>query len=177
MKTRNLFIGLSAIALLAAAGYVWLAPSGVTRAPDVRFATLTGAQQTLAGLRGRPVLVTFWATTCSTCVSEMPYLIALHHELSPRGFEILALAMDYDVPQDIAALVRARQLPYLVAHDAQGEAARAFGDVRVTPTSFLLSPDGVIVRRVQGQMDMAELRAQIISMLPHQLPQSPQAKL
>ncbi len=166
MKARDLFIGLFTIALLAAAGYVWLAPAGVTRAPEVRFATTDGARQTLSGLRGRPVLVTFWATTCSTCVTEMPHLVDLHHELSPRGFEILALAMDYDVPQDIAALVRARQLPYLVAHDAEGEAARAFGDVRVTPTSFLLSPDGVIVRRTQGAMDMAQLRAQILSMLP-----------
>ena len=165
MKRRGIYLGgLLVLALSAALAYLWTASAA--RAPEVQLTLLDGGALELASLQDRPVLVTFWATTCTTCVSEMPHLVELYRELKPRGFEIVAVAMPYDPPADVAALVQARQLPYLIALDRDGAATRAFGDVRITPTSFLIGPHGRIVRRVQGRMDMAELRAQILSMLP-----------
>lgn len=166
MKLRDGLILLAIVAVMGAGAWIWSRPAGLTQVPEVTLTTLDGRQQSLSELRGRPLLVTFWATTCSTCVSEMPHFVELYRELKPKGFEILAIAMQYDPPADVAALVRARQLPYLIALDHDSSATRAFGDVRITPTSFLLSPDGAIVRRAQGRMDMPELRAQILSMLP-----------
>jgi peroxiredoxin len=165
MKRRGIYLGaVFALALLGALAYLWIAPGA--RAPGVKLTLLDGGALELATLQGKPVLVTFWATTCTTCVSEMPHLVELYRELKPRGFEIVAIAMPYDPPADVAALVQARQLPYLIALDYDGAATRAFGEVRITPTSFLIGPHGRIVRRAQGSMDMAELRAQILSMLP-----------
>ncbi|MFP5344313.1 MAG: TlpA family protein disulfide reductase [Gammaproteobacteria bacterium] len=165
MNRRSLTLGgFFVLLLLGALAYLW--STSAARAPELQLSLLDGSPMPLAALQGKPVLVTFWATTCTTCVSEMPHLVELYRELKPRGFEILAVAMPYDPPADVAALVRARQLPYLIALDHDGSATRAFGDVRITPTSFLLSPDGAIVRRAQGRMDMAELRAQILSLLP-----------
>ncbi|MCL4316090.1 MAG: TlpA family protein disulfide reductase [Gammaproteobacteria bacterium] len=172
MKKSGVIIGgFFALLLLAALAYLW--STSAARAPELKLTLLDGSPMQLAALQGKPVLVTFWATTCTTCVSEMPHLVELYRELKPKGFEILAVAMPYDPPADVATLVQARQLPYLIALDQDSSATRAFGDVRITPTSFLLSPDGAIVRRTQGRMDMAELRAQILSMLP----EPPQAKL
>jgi thiol-disulfide isomerase/thioredoxin len=111
------------------------------------------------------VLVTFWATTCNSCVSEIPHLIELYDELAPQGLEIIAIAMDYDPPNRVVALRKARNIPYPVALDIQADAARAFGDVRLTPTSFLIAPDGQIAHRRTGKLNMAALRKDILAML------------
>lgn len=151
--------------VLAALAYVWLAPSGFKQAPDIALTTLDGRTLRLAELRGKPLLVTFWATTCPTCMKEMPHLTELHRELAPRGFQIVGIAMDYDPIADVRALVSRRQVPYLIAHDSQARAAQAFGNVRLTPTSFLIAPDGRIVQEKIGEMDMTALRAQVLGLL------------
>jgi alkyl hydroperoxide reductase subunit AhpC len=60
---------------------------------------------------------------------------------------------------------KSRDIPYHVALDIQAEAARAFGDVRLTPTSFLIAPDGRIVYQKTGEMDIARVRQDILEML------------
>jgi peroxiredoxin len=94
----------------------------------------------------------------------MPHLIDLHRELGPRGFEIVAIAMAYDPPEQVRELARQKQLPYTVAID-DGSAAVAFGDVKLTPTSFLIDPQGRIVQQKLGEMDMEQLRIRILGML------------
>ena len=66
--------------------------------PPVAIATIDGRSFDAAALRGRPVLVTFWSTTCVVCLREMPDLEALYRRLSPRGFEIIAVSMPWDPP-------------------------------------------------------------------------------
>jgi peroxiredoxin len=165
MKAKDILLGLFAVALVGALAYVWLSPEGLKRAPDIALRTIDGNEINLAELRGRPVLVTFWATSCPGCVKEIPHLIELHQEFGPRGLQLVAVAMSYDPPDHVLAMRDARQIPYPIALDIKGEAARAFGDVRLTPTSFLIAPDGRIVRQKIGEMEMADVRAQIRAML------------
>lgn len=165
MKLRGMLIMLCAVAIMATLGYLWLAPAALKTAPDIGLMTLDGKELQLASLHGRPVLVTFWATTCNSCVSEIPHLIGLYDELAPQGLEIIGIAMDYDPPNRVLALRKARNIPYPVALDIQADAARAFGNVRLTPTSFLIGPDGRITYQHTGEMNIAALRKDILAML------------
>ncbi|VAW75442.1 Putative thioredoxin [hydrothermal vent metagenome] len=165
MKLKDTLTGLFVLMLLGGIGYLWLAPSGLARAPDITLSTLHGEKIPLSTLRGQPVLVNFWATSCPGCIKEMPHLVELYEELAPKGFEIIGIAMSYDPPDHVIALTNARKLPYPIALDIKGDAARAFGDVRLTPSSFLIAPDGRIVHQKIGEMDMPKVRALIIDML------------
>ena len=170
MKLKETLVSLFALALLGTLGYLWLAPAGLKASPDISLMTIDGEQIQLANLRGKPLLVTFWATTCPGCIKEMPHLIELYEELAPQGLEIIGIAMDYDPPNQVLAMRNARKIPYPIALDIHAEAARAFGDVRLTPTSFLIAPNGRIVYQKLGEMNMAKLRQDILDML-----KSPQA--
>ena len=165
MRARGTLITLSALTLLATLVYLWLAPAGMKHRPDISLTTIKGEKLQLASYQGRPVLVTFWATTCPGCIREMPHLIELYEELHPRGFDIISITMDYDPPNQVLAMSKARDIPYHVALDIQAQAARAFGDVRLTPTSFLIAPDGRVVYRKTGEMDIARVRQDILEML------------
>ena len=158
----------AAIFILAIAGlsfWLWTSPSGLKWAPDVTFTTLEGEKLNMGELRGRPVLVTFWATTCPGCLKEMPHLVELYEELGNAGFELVGVAMSYDPPNRVLELTAERQLPYPIALDLDGALAAAFGNVMLTPTSFLIDPDGRIIKHKIGEMDMAELRQQVESLL------------
>ena len=96
--------------------------------PDVSFTTLDGQSSRLSALRGKVVLVNFWATTCTTCVAEMPKLVATHNKFAAQGFETLAIAMSYDPPDYVRNYARNNALPFKVAVDASGEAAKGFDD-------------------------------------------------
>jgi peroxiredoxin len=165
MKFKDIAIGLFALILVGALGYLWLTPEGLKKAPDVTLRTLDGTQLDLAALRGRPLLVTFWATSCTGCVKEIPHLIELHEEFSPQGLQVIGIAMSYDPPNHVMTMRDARQIPYAIALDIDDSAARAFGDVRLTPTSFLIAPDGRIVRHKIGEFDLDDMRGQIRAML------------
>jgi len=135
------------------------------RAPDITFPLLDGRQLSLSSLAGKPVLVTFWATSCVECRKEMPDMIALYQELSGTGFEIIAVAMPYDPPNRVLETSRDMQIPYPIALDINGTAVSAFGDIPGTPASFLIDPDGSIAMEHTGLLDFGQLRAQIKQML------------
>ena len=165
MKAGTLLICLCAIALVAAAGFLWLRPAGLEKAPDITVVTTSGERIALAGMRGKPLLVTFWATTCPSCIKEMPQLIDLYQELSPLGLKVIGIAMSYDPPNRVLAMQGTRSIPYTIALDIDAHAARAFGDVQLTPTTFLIAPDGRIVYQKTGSLDMDALRNGILAML------------
>lgn len=165
MKHGKIIAGATGLLLVAAAALVWLAPGGPDRVPDITVFTVDGEQLSLTSLRGKPVLVTFWATTCRICVEEMPSLVDLYRELSPQGLEVVAIAMYYDPPSQVLAMRKARNIPYTIALDIHADAARAFGNVRLTPTAFLITPDGRIVYRKTGELPFERLRQDIMTML------------
>jgi len=165
MKVKDITIALFAVVIIGVLAYVWFTPSGLKQAPALELTTLEGKHLSLEQLRGKPVLVTFWATTCPGCVKEMPHLVELHNSLAPRGLAIVALAMSYDPEEQVREMVKLKQLPYAVALDKDGSAARAFGEVKLTPTSFLIDPNGRIVQQKLGELDMNALRGRIVAML------------
>ncbi|TCO75580.1 peroxiredoxin [Plasticicumulans lactativorans] len=164
MKTKQIVTAGFALALGIALSTLLFLPSG-TAAPEVAFKSIDGRAVSLAELRGKPVIVTFWATTCPGCMQEMPHLIELYRELRPKGLEIVGVAMSYDPPSQVLELVKRKQVPYTIALDSDEAASRAFGVVRVTPTSFVISPEGRIVQQKIGEFDMPALREQLQKML------------
>ncbi len=165
MKKQTLITSIFLLAIAALLGYLWLTPSGLKPAPALTVTTLQGQQLSLEALRGRPVLVTFWATTCPGCIKEIPHLVELYQKLAPRGLEIIAIAMEYDPEDQVRTMAAEKQFPYPVAMDRDGSAALAFGGVTLTPTSFLIDPQGQIVQYKLGEMDMNALHNRIIAML------------
>ena len=128
-------------------------------APAVTFVTLEGQPIQLDSLRGKVVLVNFWATSCPGCIKEMPGMIETYQQYKAKGFEIIAVAMSYDPPNHVVNFTQTRQLPFPVALDVKGELAQAFGDVRLTPTSFIIGKKGQILEQKLGELDFVKLRA------------------
>ena len=166
MRLRDLVIAVFVVSLLGAAGALWLSPANRQAAPSVSITTLQGEPLSLQSLHGRPVLVTFWATTCRGCIEEIPHLTELYRDYAGRGLEVIGIAMAYDPPDRVIALSRARQIPYPLALDIDSRAARAFGDVSQTPASFLIAPDGRVALRQLGALDMHRVRELVAGMLP-----------
>ncbi|TDY00459.1 peroxiredoxin family protein [Thiohalophilus thiocyanatoxydans] len=165
MKTRDIFIAVFMVLLLGALAWLWFSPSGLQRAPDISFKNVEGETMELQQLQGRPVLVTFWATSCPGCIEEMPHLIEMYHDLAPRGLEIIGVAMAYDPPNHVMRMREERDIPYPIVLDIDSEIARAFGDVKLTPTHFLINPRGRIVHHKIGELDMDKVRDRILAML------------
>ncbi len=126
-------------------------------APPVTFKTIDGQQLTTESLRGKVVLVNFWATSCSSCIKEMPELVQTYTKYRERGFEMVAVAMSYDPPNYVLNYAQTRQLPFKVAFDADGSNAKAFGDVQLTPTTFLIDKQGNILKRYVGVPEFASM--------------------
>jgi peroxiredoxin len=144
------------------AGFVVFAfTSQRAMAPPVTFLSLKGERIAMGQLRGKVVLVEFWATDCATCVKEMPELAATYEKYRARGFETIAVAMRYDPPNYVMAYTERNRLPFTVAFDPMGEVAKAFGDVKLTPTTFLIDRRGAIVARILGERDFTRLQALI----------------
>lgn len=163
--SKEVLIAGIAVIVVTAFAAVWLMPTGLRQAPPLVGKTLDGNTLTLQQFRGKPVLVTFWATTCPGCIAEMPHLIELYRDLNPKGLEIIGVAMAYDPPEQVRALAAQRQIPYPIVLDTQARIAREFDNVQLTPTSVLISPDGRIVEYRLGALDMPKLRATINAML------------
>lgn len=134
-------------------------------APAITYTTIDGVPGSMTALRGKVVLVNFWATSCTTCVKEMPMLIDTHRRYAAQGYETLAIAMAYDPPNYVLDFARSRALPFKVTLDPQGELAQAFGKVQLTPTSFLVDRRGRIVKRYLGEPDAQALHQSIETLL------------
>ena len=126
-------------------------------APQAQFAGLTGEKFSTSDLRGKVVLINFWATSCASCVREMPRMVETWRKFAPRGYEMVAVAMSHDTPEKVADFTQRRALPFKVVLDQRGEVAQRFGEVRATPTSFLIDKQGRILKRYVGEPDWAEL--------------------
>ena len=157
MRSYNPFMNRWIVATLLACMLTWLPGCGQDRAPASSFVLLDGSSLNTEQLRGKVTLVNFWATSCTTCVAEMPQLVATHQKYRDRGYETLAVAMSYDPPSYVVNFAQTRQLPFKVAIDNTGANARAWGDVKLTPTTYLLNKQGEIVKRYVGAPDFDEL--------------------
>lgn len=157
---------LAAMAALGVAGaWAAFAPRALQAAPALDYTLLDGSRHNTAQLRGKVVLVNFWATSCTVCVHEMPQLAATHEKYRAQGLDTLAVAMRYDPPAYVAQFAEQRRLPFGVAIDNTGAIARGFADVNGTPTTFVIDRRGNIVERYVGAPDFAALHRLIEKLL------------
>jgi thiol-disulfide isomerase/thioredoxin len=154
---RKITVFAIVLALVALAAGVYAGWSRPVSPPEVNFIGLHGDRFTMASLKGKVVLVNFWATSCTVCVSEMPKLVQTHQKYRARGLETVAVAMSYDPPDHVFAFAQQNKLPFRVTLDIFGRALQAFGGIRGTPTTFLVDRSGRIVQRFEGEPDFARL--------------------
>lgn len=95
----------------------------------------------------------------------MPKLVETHQKYKAKGYETMAVAMDYDTPAYVVHFAKTRELPFKVAIDNTGAVAKAWGDVKLTPTTYLVDKQGQIVKRYVGEPNFAELHALIEKLL------------
>ncbi|MDO9424581.1 MAG: TlpA disulfide reductase family protein [Methylobacter sp.] len=164
MNAKHRLPGLLLLALISIVLSVGCSKT-ITSAPDVTLTTITGKKIALKDLRGKPVIVTFWATDCPSCIEEIPDLIDLYTRYHASGLEMIAVAMYYDPPNHVVDMTKTKQLPYNVALDVNSEHAEAFGGVMFTPSTFLIGPDGSVVKKETGLFDSAKMKTNIESLL------------
>ena len=170
MKQIRIIVATVSLLLVTAGLFFHLSNKTVLgSSASIKLTSIDGRKISLEDLHGRPVLISFWASSCSTCLKEMPHLISLYQELNPFGLEIIGIAMPYDPPNLVLETVKSKQIPYPVALDIDGAANHAFGDIAGTPTSFLISPDGMIIEKIVGEMKIEKLREKIVRMLDSEI--------
>ena len=148
---RNILFALTLIVGLFAIN--WL-NSGSNIVPELSFTDIDGQQHSLSQYAGKPILITFWATDCPGCIEEMPDLIALHNQYADQGLTMIEVAMAHDSLHHIKAMRDDRKLPFIITWDNTAEIAFAFDNVRVTPTHFLIAPEGEITMRKIGNINI-----------------------
>lgn len=153
----------AALVIAAAAAFWW--NQGAQAAPPSSFVLLDGSKRTTADLKGKVTLVNFWATSCTTCVAEMPKMVATYEKYKTKGYDHLAVAMSYDPPSYVVNFAETRKLPFPVAIDNTGAVAQAWGDVKLTPTTYVVNKRGEIVKRYVGEPDFGELHQLIEKLL------------
>ena len=164
MSTLRNCIAIAAVVVAVTFG-AYVAFFQTQSVPRVTFTSIKGEKLATADLRGRVVLVNFWATDCAVCLKEMPQLVRTYEKYRKDGLELIAVAMAYDPPNYVLHYTEKNALPFKVALDPMGEAAKAFGDVKLTPTTILIDKRGNMVWRIIGEPDFAKLDALIESKL------------
>jgi peroxiredoxin len=164
MAIKHWISGAALVAFVGVGAFMYM-DSGRTSAPASTFVLLDGSSKTTADLRGKVTLVNFWATSCTTCVAEMPELVATYEKFKGQGFDTLAVAMSYDPPSYVVNFAQTRKLPFQVAIDNTGAVAQAWGDVKLTPSTFIVNKRGEIVKTYVGAPDFAELHRLIERLL------------
>ena len=153
MRKQKQKLGLFLLIISIIGFSFWLMPKTVSL-NQVKFKTITGETINLSSLAGKPVMVTFWASDCTSCIAEIPELIKLSSQV-----QMIAVAMYYDPPNQVIEAVKHYHLPYPVALDPDAQLAKAFGNVKLTPTHVLIDQSGNVVKRSTGLLVSADWQA------------------
>jgi thiol-disulfide isomerase/thioredoxin len=142
-----------------------LAAAEMRSVPPLELHTATGSAVRLADLKGRVVLIDFWASWCGPCEKSFPALDALYRELKPRGFEVVAINLD-EHRKDADRFLDKHTHEMPVVFDPRGESPKAF-DVQGMPTSVLVDRTGTIRFVHMGYTDktIATMREEIARLL------------
>jgi peroxiredoxin len=131
-----------------------------TIAPDFSLESLDGKTMRLSDLRGKAVLLNFWATWCGPCKIEMPWFVELQNQYASQGLQIVGVAMDDASKEDISKFAKDMNVnyPILIGKEAVGD---QYGGVPALPESFLIGRDGKIVDKIIGLRGKAEIEDSI----------------
>jgi len=127
-----------------------------TPAPDFTLETLDGKSVSLSSLRGKAVVVNFWATWCGPCKIETPWLVELQNQYGAQGLQIVGVAMDDSGKDEIARFAKdmGMNYPVVLGKEAVGD---AYGGVPALPESFFIGRDGKIVDKIMGLEGRSEI--------------------
>jgi thiol-disulfide isomerase/thioredoxin len=131
-----------------------------TVAPDFSLEVLGGTTMRLSDLRGKAVLLNFWATWCGPCKIEMPWFVDLQKRYGPQGLQIVGVAMDDASKDDIAKFAKDMGVnyPILIGKEAVGD---QYGGVPALPETFLIGRDGKFVDKIVGLRGKSEIEDSI----------------
>lgn len=127
-----------------------------TAAPDFTLESLDGHNLRLSDMRGKAVLLNFWATWCGPCKIETPWLVELQNQYGSQGLQVIGVAMDDSGKDDIAKFAKDMGVnyPVLLGKEAVGD---AYGGVPALPETFFIGRDGKIVDRIIGLKGKADI--------------------
>lgn len=146
-----------------------VASSASRQAPDYQFTTLSGDTASLAGLRGKVVLVNFWATWCPPCRVEMPGFQRVYEDRKDEGFVVLGLSTDMRGEDQVREFLAERGITYPNAM-ARGSIGRDFGGSNMLPTSYLIDRQGRIRNEVRGIFTSVALDQAVSRLLDEPVP-------
>jgi peroxiredoxin len=124
--------------------------------PTFKVSEISGKVLSQEDLKGKVSIINFWATSCTTCVKEMPEMIQTYNKYKMNQLEFIAVAMSYDPPMYVVNFAKTRQLPFHVAMDSDGSVAKAFGKIQLTPTTLVINKKGEIIKRYVGEPNWDE---------------------
>ena len=163
-----LLVALSLFLALEAPGPLLESPRPLEEVPDFTF-VLNGHEQKLSDLRGRVVLLNFWATWCPPCVDEMPSLERLHRRLGSRGLVVLGVSVDAD-PNAFEAFLRTYSITFPNYLDSQRRISMLYGTF-MYPETYVIDGEGRLVRKIIGPLEWDE--PQVVASLESLLPKTP----
>ena len=158
MPSRSLALVISLLSSLALAeepahhgfGLVNFEPS--IEAPDFSLMNLDGDTVSLEQLRGRHIMLNFWATWCAPCIKEMPSLQQLQEHFKDRQFQVVAISVDQDSDAAVAAFVEKLNLSFQILLDPATRVSGQYG-ANALPSTFILNPRGQVIAAAKGERD------------------------
>lgn len=153
VRARNIITRLIAASFLLAAGCTEkkAAPVLGQRVPEIVLPDLEGNTFRLSQLRGKVVLVNFWASWCPPCVDEMPSLEKLHKALGAKGLEVVAISVD-DSTEVIEKFKRENGLSFTMLFDKDAKVAHGFETFKY-PETYIVDRDGILLSKIVGPRD------------------------
>ena len=137
---RAVFLLVPALLLVLAASASAVDVGG--RAPEIGINDLNGRPVRMASLRGKVVLVDFWASWCAPCRQEFPVLERLHRTYASQGLAIVGVSVDNDVA-NVRSFLRRNSASFLIAHDPRKVAAARYGGTAM-PSSYIIDRRGIV---------------------------------
>lgn len=169
IKSRNLIFTILASSFLITFAFIFYLHQ-IKQYPNPSFQLLDGSKISLHDFHGKPVVILFWATTCHICLEELPRLNEFYKEFTNNKFELIAVSMPYDPPNRVVDTVDIMNITFPVAIDIESQAVNAFGEVSATPTTIIISPQGKIITKTSGKININEIRNQVMDILSSNMP-------
>lgn len=140
-------------------------------APEIDLPTLKGGRVKLSGLRGHPVVVSFWGTWCPPCKEEFPALVAAHRKYREAGLEVIAVNQrDQEIrTADVEAFVKEYKVEFIVAMDQRGKSRRSYRLIGL-PTTVFIDAGGIIRQVNSGPIAPSQLVRGLATILPGKSP-------